>query len=289
MSLTPAIIDAMVQAGCTAAQLAAAMKADLEERTARAARQIPLPKLRVMALERDGENCAYCSTTEGPFEVDHIVPQIAGGEDILENVIVSCRSCNRAKRDRQGDDWDSLMERRRKDRERKRSSRSGHARNSRDVTVTECDPPHDRYSNPPELSPSEAKASLAPKGKTRKGTRLPDDWQPETLTGEIATAVCAWQPGMLERELARFRDYWTAKSGRTAAKQDWQAAWRNWLRNAEEWTHNGTANRKNTAPRQAGRSPDGFMSALREVADRKPDVSGFEPTGSFSVARLGAC
>ena len=150
-------------------------------------------------------------------------------------------------------------------------------------------PPNDIYSNPPELSPSEAKASLAPKGKARKGTRLPDDWQPEALTGEIATAVCAWQPGMLERELARFRDYWTAKSGRTAAKQDWQAAWRNWLRNAEEWTHNGTANRKNTAPRQAGRSPDGFMSALREVADRKPDVSGFEPAGSFSVARLGAC
>lgn len=150
-------------------------------------------------------------------------------------------------------------------------------------------PPNDIYSNPPELSPSEAKASLAPKGKARKGTRLPDDWQPEALTGEIATAVCAWQPGMLERELARFRDYWTAKSGRTAAKQDWQAAWRNWLRNAEKWTHNGTANRKNTAPRQAGRSPDGFMSALREVADRKPDVSGFEPAGSFSVARLGAC
>jgi len=162
------------------------------------------------------------------------------------------------------------------------------ARNDSNVTRN-VTPPNDIYSNPPELSPSEAKASLAPKGKTRKGTRLPDDWQPETLTGEIATAVCAWQPGMLERELARFRDYWTAKSGRTAAKQDWQAAWRNWLRNADEWTSNGTANRKNTAPRQVGRSPDGFMSALREVADRKPDVSGFEPAGSFSVARLGAC
>ena len=50
----------------------------------------------------------------------------------------------------------------------------------------------------------------------------------------------------------------------------------------------GAASRTSTQTKR-GPSPDGFMSALREVADRKPDVSGFEPAGSFSVARLGAC
>jgi hypothetical protein len=56
----------------------------------------------------------------------------------------------------------------------------------------------------------------------------------------------------------------------------------------ERVLRNGTASRTSTQTKR-GPSPDGFMSALREVADRKPDVSGFEPAGSFSVARLGAC
>ena len=36
------------------------------------------------------------------------------------------------------------------------------------------------------------------------------------------------------REWAKFCDYWNAKSGKDAAKLDWQATWRNWLRNASE-------------------------------------------------------
>ncbi len=37
-----------------------------------------------------------------PFEIDHIVPLIHGGENIINNLILSCRSCNRAKGGRNG-------------------------------------------------------------------------------------------------------------------------------------------------------------------------------------------
>lgn len=101
MSLTPSMIDAMLAAGCTAEQIAAVVKGVLSEDEARAARQIPWLQLRSMALLRDGENCGYCGTTEGPFEVDHITPRIRGGENTLDNVIVACRRCNRSKKDRE--------------------------------------------------------------------------------------------------------------------------------------------------------------------------------------------
>jgi hypothetical protein len=55
----------------------------------------PILKRRVYA--RDGRRCQYCGDTRGPFEVDHIYPRHHGGEDRLDNLIVSCLACNRAK------------------------------------------------------------------------------------------------------------------------------------------------------------------------------------------------
>lgn len=50
--------------------------------------------------DRDGEQCVYCKTTEGPFEFDHIIPWSQGGKDTVENLCIACFPCNRAKRDR---------------------------------------------------------------------------------------------------------------------------------------------------------------------------------------------
>ncbi len=36
-----------------------------------------------------------------------------------------------------------------------------------------------------------------------------------------------------EAERDKFRDFWTAKAGKDAAKLDWRATWRNWIRNAQ--------------------------------------------------------
>lgn len=49
--------------------------------------------------------CAYCRTSEAltvtTFEFEHITPRSAGGESILENLCLSCPSCNRYKAQRQ--------------------------------------------------------------------------------------------------------------------------------------------------------------------------------------------
>ena len=54
-------------------------------------------KIRKQVFKRDGEVCTYCGTKIGPFEIDHKTPVAKGGSDNLENLVVSCRSCNRSK------------------------------------------------------------------------------------------------------------------------------------------------------------------------------------------------
>ena len=55
--------------------------------------------------ERFTNCCAYCRTAEAltvtTFEFEHIIPRSAGGETVLENLCLSCPSCNRYKAQRQ--------------------------------------------------------------------------------------------------------------------------------------------------------------------------------------------
>ena len=47
--------------------------------------------------------CAYCRTAEAltvvTFEYEPIVPQVSGGETVLENLCLACPTCNRFKSD----------------------------------------------------------------------------------------------------------------------------------------------------------------------------------------------
>lgn len=86
----------------------------------------------------------------------------------------------------------------------------------------------------PETETETDKEKETDKRSSSRGTRLPPDWKPKAEDGED------------ERELAKFRDYWTAVSGQKGVKRDWDATWRNWLRNAKDWS--GASKPKNTAP-----------------------------------------
>lgn len=146
-------------------------------------------------------------------------------------------------------------------------------------------PPNDNISNPPQdIFPSPAKAGLAPRGKSKsKAARLPDNWEPEPLIAEVEAIVAAWPVGQIERELSKFKDYWKSASGRRAAKPDWQAAWRNWLRNADDWKpKNGHAV---TNGRPADRGPDPILDALaRATAEAAAaERASADPTGGFGT------
>lgn len=63
----------------------------------------PVPwRIRQAVYARDGYECAYCGkeTDDVSRSLDHIMPQSRGGEHTLENLVVCCRRCNSAKRDR---------------------------------------------------------------------------------------------------------------------------------------------------------------------------------------------
>jgi hypothetical protein len=60
--------------------------------------------------------------------------------------------------------------------------------------------------------------------------RLPDDWQPKETDIELMREHF---PSIdLKLETHAFRDYWRSVAGAKGRKSDWDATWRNWIRNA---------------------------------------------------------
>lgn len=61
--------------------------------------------LRADVIERDGEICRYCGSTDGPWHIDHVVPLSKGGKSTLDNLVVACGPCNQSKGDRLIEEW----------------------------------------------------------------------------------------------------------------------------------------------------------------------------------------
>lgn len=63
-----------------------------------------------------------------------------------------------------------------------------------------------------------------------RGSRLPKDW---VLPDDWRAWAVAERPGLdVDLEAAKFADFWHAKAGKDATKLNWEATWRNWIRNA---------------------------------------------------------
>ena len=45
------------------------------------------------------ESCCYCGSKDN-IQMDHLIPQIKGGQNAADNLVWACRSCNSSKRDR---------------------------------------------------------------------------------------------------------------------------------------------------------------------------------------------
>ena len=58
-------------------------------------------RLRRVVIERAGWRCEYCRAPQGPtgqtFHLDHIVPEVHGGEWTEENLALACPHCNLAR------------------------------------------------------------------------------------------------------------------------------------------------------------------------------------------------
>lgn len=91
------------------------------------------------------------------------------------------------------------------------------------------------------LTPSSSSSSsssenedTAPSAKSPRGTALPQDW---TLPDDWKTWAEKERPDVDVVTVAEsFRDFWIAKPGKDGRKADWQATWRNWVRNQRAQT-----------------------------------------------------
>jgi len=88
------------------------------------------------------------------------------------------------------------------------------------------------------LSSSSASANAKPKSTSGgngaehhavRATRLPPDWRLPEDWKAWAVQVHHLEPDRVVRISLTFRDYWIAKA-KDAAKVDWLATWRNWIR-----------------------------------------------------------
>ncbi|GAA5445814.1 hypothetical protein Misp06_04019 [Microbulbifer sp. NBRC 101763] len=69
-----------------------------------------------------------------------------------------------------------------------------------------------------------------PTTPSKRGSRLPDDWQ---LTQEFYDEAAKVRPEVIHQIYdiaASFGDYWKSQSGRQGVRCDWMAVWRNWVR-----------------------------------------------------------
>jgi len=69
--------------------------------------------------------------------------------------------------------------------------------------------------------------------KAARATRLSPEWKLPRSWGQWAIDAEGVDELFVRREADRFRDYWIAKD-KNAAKTNWEATWRNWIRKAAE-------------------------------------------------------
>ena len=94
----------------------------------------------------------------------------------------------------------------------------------------------------------EEKTEEAPSAKSPAGSALPKNW---VLPAQWAAWAQGERPDLDPNRVAdEFRDYWIAKPGKEGRKADWQATWRNWVRNQRATTYGRPAH--SAAPRERG-------------------------------------
>jgi hypothetical protein len=62
---------------------------------------------RKAVFARDGHQCAYCGSVDGPFHIDHVHPLSRGGSNAIDNLTVACATCNLSKSGRTVSEWEA--------------------------------------------------------------------------------------------------------------------------------------------------------------------------------------
>lgn len=148
-------------------------------------------------------------------------------------------------------------------------------REKHNCNVTETSPERDTPIPDKEKSPTPPKEiNLSPtslRSETKRATRLPDNWALPLPWGQWALDQ-GFPSNAIRLEADKFADFWRSKGGKDAAKLDWEATWRNWIRNASKPRNFGTPPPAKTAFQQR------HQTAI-DAFDRK---LGLKPNDEFA-------
>jgi uncharacterized protein YdaU (DUF1376 family) len=115
--------------------------------------------------------------------------------------------------------------------------------------------------------------------ENKKGSRLSQDWFLSKSMGDWATQE---RPDLDVRQVAeQFKDYWIAQAGQKGVKLDWDATWRNWVRNTKAVKPNPyDVVRLTVAP---SNEPDPALEKIKadEKTTRPPTAAEREILNSF--------
>lgn len=128
-------------------------------------------------------------------------------------------------------------------------------------------------------SAREPKASLEADGQvfeqkspsrsaSKRGTRLQEGWQPNEQDLTFARQQRLTEEE-IDREARKFRNHWTAKTGRDATKRDWSKTWENWVLNpiTLQSCRGSTASRRSGGNRSDPHSEvEAFARAARRLS-----------------------
>jgi hypothetical protein len=173
---------------------------------------------------------------------------------------------------------DAEIDRRRQvERDRKRRQRAGQSQDN-DGTVTGQygdNPTPDKERSP--TPPKEINPTPSLRSKTNRGARLPADWALPASWGQWAIGE-GHSEASIRLEADKFRDFWHAKSGKDATKLDWEATWRNWMRNVAKPRDRPQSQ---APPRETehARHQREFREAIQQKLKGNPGHDEFASTG----------
>ena len=107
--------------------------------------------------------------------------------------------------------------------------------------------------------------------KSQRGSRLANNW---ILPDEWEYWANKERPDLNAKQVFdQFKDYWCAKAGKDAIKLDWQATWRNWVRNQKATKVNFAEIGRLTVP--ASNEPDAALEKIKadERITRPPTLA----------------
>ena len=109
----------------------------------------------------------------------------------------------------------------------------------------------------------------------KRGTRLPDDWEPSPDLIDWTRREC---PEIDIREtLDGFRDYWKSAPGAKGRKADWDATWRNWARKNASDARQRAQRRSPSPPSSTSDRMRGWLQAGQQLINQTSSDQGQLP------------